>query len=182
LKISLERIYYPVNVLGPGKRVGIWVRGCDKKCNGCISPEMQIYDKTKEIDIDDIIRMILSIPEKIDGITISGGEPFLNPGALLELVEKLNAITDDILIFSGYTLEELISRNDEYINQIIKIISAIVDGPFESSLHTDMGLRGSTNQKIQIFKHFEKYEKAKNEKRKLQLIVSNERLITIGIP
>lgn len=178
----MERIYFPVKVLGPGNRVGIWLKGCDKKCDGCISPEMQIYDKLKEIDIDDLICMILSIPNKIEGITISGGEPFFNPQALFELVSRLNDISDDILIFSGYTYEELKSQNDIYINQVLSLISAIVDGSFIRELHTDIGLKGSSNQKIMVFKNHDRYENVDVEKRELQIVVANERVITLGIP
>ena len=182
MKISVERIYYPVKVLGPGDRVGIWMRGCDKNCDGCLSPEMKLYDKSKEININDIVRMISSIPNRIEGVTISGGEPFYNPAALCELVSKLNDITDDILVFSGYTYEELIVRNDEHIIQVFKIISAIIDGPFSKELHSDIGLKGSSNQRIIAFKHFDKYENVDFERRELQIVIADKRLISIGIP
>lgn len=178
----MERIYYPVKVLGPGDRVGIWMRGCDKNCDGCLSPEMKIYDKSKEIDINNIIRMISSIPNRIDGVTISGGEPFYNPAALCELVSKLNNITNDILVFSGYTYEELKARNDKNIDQVFSIISAIIAGPFLKELHSDIGLKGSSNQRIIAFKNFDKYENVDSERRELQIVCVNERLITIGIP
>lgn len=106
-KISLARIYYPVKVLGPGNRVGIWLNGCEKKCPGCISPELQIYDSAKEVSVQDIIQMVNRIDSQIDGFTISGGEPFYNPIALNALVTAISSISDDILIFTGYTLEEL---------------------------------------------------------------------------
>ena len=178
----MERIYYPVKVLGPGDRVGIWMRGCDKNCDGCLSPEMKLYDKSKEININDIVRMISSIPNRIEGVTISGGEPFYNPAALCELVSKLNDITDDILVFSGYTYEELIVRNDENIIQVFKIISAIIDGPFSKELHSDIGLKGSSDQRIIAFKQFDKYENVDFERRELQIVIADKRLISIGIP
>lgn len=31
-------ILYPVEVLGPGKRIGIWFSGCLSKCKGCSNP------------------------------------------------------------------------------------------------------------------------------------------------
>ena len=145
--------------------MGILMICCDKNCDGCLSPEMKIYDKSKEININDIVRMISSIPNRIEGVTISGGEPFYNPAALCELVSKLNDITDDILVFSGYTYEELIVRNDENIIQVFKIISAIIDGPFSKKLHSDIGLKGSSNQRIIAFKHFDKYENVDFERR-----------------
>ena len=114
-KISLGRMYYPVRSLGPGNRVGIWMNGCNRACTGCISPELQIYDSSKEITVGDIMLMIHQIEAPIDGFTISGGEPFLNPNALNSLVQSLVSISDDILIFTGYTIEELLEQNDEEI-------------------------------------------------------------------
>ena len=70
--ISLARVYYPVKVLGPGSRVGIWLNGCHRKCPGCISPELQGYDPAKEVSVQDVIKMIMRIDSPIDGFTISG--------------------------------------------------------------------------------------------------------------
>lgn len=97
-KISLGRMYYPVKTLGPGNRVGIWMNGCHRRCIGCISPELQIYDACKEVTIDELMKMIQRIEAPIDGFTISGGEPFLNPMALNALVQSLVSISDDILV------------------------------------------------------------------------------------
>ena len=98
-KISLGRMYYPVKSLGPGNRVGIWLNGCNRRCVGCISPELQIYDSSKEVTVNELMKMIQRIEAPIDGFTISGGEPFLNPEALNEMVQSLMSICDDILIF-----------------------------------------------------------------------------------
>lgn len=182
LKLSIERIYYPVKVLGPGNRIGIWVLGCDRKCEGCVSPEMQRYDKGKEIEIDDIIKMISFINQKIDGITISGGEPFRNPEALSDLIDKLSNISDDILIFTGFKFEELIQMNNSFINNVLEKCSAIIDGPYIDEMHTPKGLKGSSNQRCIVFKNREKYEDAENYDRELQIIVTDNRMITIGIP
>jgi len=182
LVLSVERIYYPVKVLGPGERVGIWVCGCHRKCKGCISPEMQTYNPDKEIEIQDIIRLISCITYRVDGITISGGEPFFNPKALCKLVEGLSEITDDILIFTGYSFDELIGYKNEYIERVLSLCSAIVDGPYEEELHSEKGLKGSSNQKCIILNHHEKYKDIEISRRELQLIVTDKRMITIGIP
>ena len=106
-KLSIARIFYPVKTLGPGNRVGIWTTGCLRECQGCISPELQDYDKEKELEVEAVLKMIRSITYPIDGFTISGGEPFLNPKALEALVRQLVEINDDILIYTGYTLDEI---------------------------------------------------------------------------
>ena len=182
MKLSVARIYHPVKTLGPGDRVGIWVNGCEKRCLGCISPEMQKYDPHREVSVVAILEMVRSINARIDGFTISGGEPFLNPEALNELVYELKKISDDILIFSGYTIEQLREKNDPAIDQILGNISVLIDGPFEMDKRQSTGLRGSSNQTIHVFKHKEKYENIEVMERSLQTIVYGNGVVTFGIP
>ena len=180
--ISLARIYYPVKALGPGRRVGIWLNGCSKKCPGCISPELQFYDPAKEVSVQDVIQMIYRIDSQIDGFTISGGEPFYNPRALNALVSALASICDDILIFTGYTLEELKKQEDEVIHSVLKTCSAIIDGPFVKALNEKKGLRGSSNQRCWVFKYHDRYARIMEEERSLQNILYDNGVLTIGIP
>ena len=181
-KISLARIYYPVKVLGPGRRVGIWMNGCGKQCPGCISPEMRYYDPAKEMTVNDIVKMIAAIDGGIDGFTVSGGEPFYDPAALNALVLALSEISDDILIFTGYTLEELRARKSDEIDSVLKHCAAIVDGPFQKDRKVRQGLRGSSNQRIFVFRHHDRYADAKTQDRSLQTVVYTNGVWTIGIP
>lgn len=77
-------------------------------------------------EIIEIINRIGCVP---DGFTISGGEPFLQIEALRDLVEELVLVVDDVLIYTGYTLNELVERHDVRIDRVISLCSAIVDGP-----------------------------------------------------
>ena len=181
-RISLARIYYPVKVLGPGIRVGIWMNGCERHCPGCISPEMQFYDREKEVSVQDILQMISKIESPIDGFTISGGEPFYDPEALNALVRALATISDDILIFTGYTIEELEGRKSKAIRSILTTCAAIIDGPFMKDLKEKKGLRGSSNQKCRVFKYHKRYAGIMEEERSLQTILYAKGVLTIGIP
>lgn len=181
-RISLARMYYPVKVLGPGIRVGIWMNGCGRNCYGCISPEMQFYDREKEVTVQDVLQMVSKIKSPIDGFTISGGEPFYNPEALNTLTCALATISDDILIFTGYTLEELREKNSEAISSILETCAAIIDGPFIKDLNERKGLRGSSNQKCWVFKHHDRYAGIMEEERSLQNILYDKGVLTIGIP
>ena len=49
---------------------------------------------------------------RIDGFTLTGGDPFYQPEALKELIPRLKEYSDDILCYSGY--EEKILREREY--------------------------------------------------------------------
>lgn len=182
MKVSLARMYYPVRVLGPGSRVGIWLNGCEQNCAGCISPELRVYDESKEVSVDEIIRMIKQIKSPIDGFTISGGEPFYRPEALDSLVKALADISDDILIFSGYTMEELKAQNSRTVDSVLNTCAALVDGSYIQELNNDKGLRGSLNQRCWIFKYRDKYAGIETAERQLQNIVYGGHVLTIGIP
>lgn len=181
-KISLGRMYYPVKVLGPGNRVGIWLNGCNRGCAGCISPELQFYDASKEVAVNELMQMIQRIEAPIDGFTISGGEPFLNPAALNVLVQSLVSICDDILIYTGYTIEELRAQKNEAVDSVLNTCAALIDGPYIKELNDDKGLRGSSNQRCFIFKYHDRYERIETSDRTLQNIMYGRKVLTIGIP
>ena len=107
--MNLARILYPVQVLGPGNRIGIWLCGCNRACKGCSNPELWVQREELEINVQDVVSLVRKINEshKVDGFTISGGEPFLQSDELLLLLSYLTPISTDILIYTGYRLEEL---------------------------------------------------------------------------
>lgn len=181
-KISLARLYYPVKALGPGNRVGIWMNGCNRSCEGCISPELQEYDASKEVTVNEIMLMIRRIQTPIEGFTISGGEPFLNPEALNEMVQSLASVCDDILIFTGYRIEELRLQKNEAIDSVLNVCAALIDGPYIKELNDDKGLCGSSNQRCLVFKYYDRYQGIEASDRTLQNVMYGNKILTIGIP
>lgn len=181
-KLSIARIFYPVKTLGPGNRVGVWTTGCSRQCPGCISPELQFYDEEKELDVEAVIEMICSITHPIDGFTISGGEPFRNPKALNALVLQLAAINDDILIYTGYTLNELRQFSMKEIDSILNTCAVLIDGPYIEELNNNCGLKGSSNQSVHIFRHHDKYKGYEKQERRIQNVAYGNGMLMIGIP
>ena len=104
----VARILYPVEVLGPGKRIGIWFCGCKHKCKGCSNPELWQKHEKYKIDINDLMILIHQISDTntVDGFTITGGDPMEQSDKLMELLSKLKHISDDILVYTGYEIEE----------------------------------------------------------------------------
>ena len=180
--VNLARIYYPVTSLGPGKRVGIWLAGCDRNCAGCISPELRISSNGTYVEVDEIMKNILKHCSDADGFTISGGEPFISPEGLKKLVEAISKMWTDIIIFTGYKLSELLEMNDDNVNYILDNISVLIDGPFIEELNDNRGLRGSSNQNIHVFKKADMYRGLNDCERSVQVVVNNDRVMTIGIP
>lgn len=149
--MNIARILYPVRVLGPGNRIGIWVCGCRRACPGCSNPELWYEKPEYEISLDQLMELIYSIKKTnvIDGFTITGGEPMNQADALSVLVDRLSEISDDILIYSGYQLDELKSR-DSATQHILKKIAVLIDGEYIEEKNNGARLRGSSNQNIHI--------------------------------
>lgn len=168
--MRIKRICYPVTTLGPGNRVGIWVSGCSLSCKGCMSPELQDPLAGKEISCEQILRSISNVKGAVDGFTISGGEPFDQAQQLHTLVSSLRELgQDDIIIYSGYTLAQLRQRGCEYTTKILDGISVLIDGRYIDEFNDGVGLRGSLNQQIHIFRNREKYEYMFACKREVQV-------------
>ncbi len=180
--INIARIYYPVLTLGPGERLGIWTAGCKKKCKECISPNLQDPKSGRAMDISDINNILSSLPKKPQGFTISGGEPFLNPKGLNALLKTLRKISDDIIVFTGYTLNELLQMNNDDVNSAINECAVLIDGPYIANENNHIGLRGSKNQTIHVFRHNNKYKNAEQWPRELQNISYANNLLIVGMP
>ena len=148
--MNVARIFYPVEVLGPGKRVGIWVCGCRRGCKGCSNPELWGQKPEYEVSIDEISGLIDRIAEshEIDGFTISGGEPMDQALELVRLIEELKRYSEDLLIYTGYRIEELQERSDAAA--VLDQAAVLIDGEYREEENTDVLLRGSENQRIHI--------------------------------
>ena len=179
----IARIYYPVTTLGYGKRVGIWVAGCNKNCKHCMSESLKSFDSGVQMSIDDICKIIKKIEYKIDGFTISGGEPFLQIKELARLTDRLSSeYSDDIIIYTGYTLEKLELENAEIMRKIIDSVSVIIDGEYIEALNNGIGNMGSSNQNVHIFKNYDRHKDLVSNERKVQMIEHKNGITIIGIP
>ena len=136
-------------VLGPGQRYALWLQGCKKRCPCCINPKGQPTDSGGEwISVKKIWQEIKSTAG-LTGVTISGGEPFLQAKKLAELIKILREESNlDVMIFTGYTLEELRARKDESINFLLANTDILIDGEYREELNTNSLYRGSDNQRI----------------------------------
>lgn len=176
-------MFFPVTSLGPSKRLGIWTRGCHRTCYRCSNPELQFFSEEDEKSVEDIFQEVKKI--KPDGVTISGGEPFLWSKDLKELVELIyENISHDILIFTGFTIEELKDKKDENINYILSHISVLIDGPYVDEMHSSSRLKGSENQRILVLNkdYFSLYEEYLKQEKNYDIFLFDGENHFIGIP
>lgn len=175
----VARILYPVEVLGPGKRVGIWFSGCPRRCKGCSNPELWEFQKRYKTSVEQIVALISMINQSnvIDGFTITGGDPLFQPDDLQLLINEIKYISDDILVYTGYKKEEV---PVEYLNSI----AVLIDGEYVEELNDNSFLRGSNNQNIYILnKNFEKKYNSyfSNSHNAIQNFTTSDGIISVGI-
>jgi anaerobic ribonucleoside-triphosphate reductase activating protein len=83
------------------------MQGCTIRCLGCFNPTTHDPRAGYEIDTQELVGRILGEGPDIQGVSISGGEPFQQPEALLDLVKRFRAAGLSVLVFSGYPIERI---------------------------------------------------------------------------
>lgn len=131
---------------GPGIRYTIFVQGCKHNCKGCHNPQTHDLSGGELVDIDDIYQAIQS-NHLLDGVTFSGGEPFLQVPVLSILGRQLKESGYHIIAYTGYKVEALLQ--DEEKLPLLKVIDLLVDSPFILEERTlELKFRGSRNQRV----------------------------------
>ena len=146
MEIRVYDIKDGVTKLGPGKRFCIWTQGCTRRCTGCMTAKSQPIEGGELLDSDWLADRILRSGRT--ELTISGGEPFLQAKALAEMIRKVRQTVDlGVLIYTGYTIEELQALGDTGHQELLKVCDLLMDGPYVESLNDGMNSRGSSNQR-----------------------------------
>ncbi len=183
MRVSHETV---TTALGPGRRYVIWVQGCDKRCAGCINPAG--WDKSSGAlrSEEDLLGSIIG-NTGLTGVTISGGEPFLQFDELSKLVDMIKEKTDlDIMLFTGYRIEELERKFGAAFSEFKRKIDILIDGEYIEEQNTGSMYRGSDNQRIFFFT--EKYRPfseriLSSKKRDFSFqVINNGDIYFIGIP
>ena len=145
--LNLHSILPRSRANGPGVRFVIWFQGCTRNCPGCFNPETHTHATRENLSVEALCQKILAESGSIEGVTISGGEPFEQPKGLFELVRALREASDlSILVFSGYTQAEI--RKMPYGTEVLENVDVLVAGPYNRSQHLGHHLLGSANQRI----------------------------------
>lgn len=133
---------------GPGFRYAVFVQGCPHGCPGCHNPGSHDFNAGTIRDIDDIFEEICLNP-LLRGVTFSGGEPFCQAGTLAKLAEMVHAKGLDVMVYSGWTLEQLWAMDDPQVQALLEQADYLVDGPFLlNQRDIDLNFRGSANQRV----------------------------------
>jgi anaerobic ribonucleoside-triphosphate reductase activating protein len=133
---------------GPGMRITVFFQGCEHHCPGCHNP--QTWDRQGGVvySLDEVLGLIKDSP-LIKGITLSGGEPFLQAEAAAALACEFHDRGKDVWAYTGYLWENLLEQNDPAWKALIGACDVLVDGPFrEGERNPGLFFRGSANQRI----------------------------------
>lgn len=149
--LRLHDVGYPVTSLGPGRRIGIWFQGCTIGCRGCMSLETWSASGGRVVAVDEVVAWCESVRVRgVDGITISGGEPFEQPQGLADLLDALDrwrgsaGAEIDLLCYSGLGLARLRRDHDELLGRL----DAVIPEPFLVGRPGGGRWRGSDNQPV----------------------------------
>lgn len=135
---------------GEGIRTVIWTQGCSHNCKGCHNPETHDFNGGVLMDVEEIKNEISNL-EFQDGITLSGGDPFMQPEACLEIAKFAKSLGLNVWSYTGFTFDQLkiLSKSKPVIMELLQNVDVLIDGKFileEKSFNVKY--RGSKNQRI----------------------------------
>lgn len=170
---------------GPGNRFALWCQGCNKRCLGCCNPEMHSLEPRHIVSVDDLFNLIMDSKKEnnIEGVSIIGGEPFLQAQGAAELAARCQERDLSVLVFTGYTLEELHALNDASIEALIAHTDLLVDGPFqEENIDDTRGWVGSSNQVVHFLSNKYSPGVEYTGEQSVEVLVNEESVFVNGWP
>lgn len=169
-------------LLGPPPRMALWLHGCGRSCPGCIATDWnRKKDPALALSVETVLRFIGSYQD-LEGVTISGGEPFRQVAALRPLVSALRSKELGIIIYTGFTLAELWSDTRAGIQQVLGGCDTLIDGPYDERLDDGQPFRGSSNQTIHHFTPRYREHYSSNGIRRSVFRQEDGRRYLLGIP
>lgn len=174
-------------VLGPRERAVLWVHGCCFDCKGCIADSYK-YGPYREEAPEEMADWYCSHGEKTEGITISGGEPFLQAEELANMIRLIREKRDcGVIVYSGFLYEDLLeqAKADEGIRDFLCEIDLLIDGPYVEELDDNRMAVGSGNQRIILLT--DRYCKVTEEyygkkERQVEIRIFDGKGMLVGVP
>ncbi|MGE5544779.1 MAG: anaerobic ribonucleoside-triphosphate reductase activating protein [Bacillota bacterium] len=150
MKIRVSGFSRESIVDGPGIRAVVYAQGCPHQCPHCHNPSTWDFEGGYELDIEEIVGLVKETG-LLRGVTLSGGEPFLQAESFAELAGRVKSLGLDVVTYTGYTFEELLKmgQKDPSVDRLLHCTDILVDGPYRHE-ERDLALafRGSRNQRI----------------------------------
>lgn len=135
---------------GPGIRYAVFTQGCPHNCEGCHNPNSHDANGGYLEDTAYIIDKIKANP-LLDGVTLSGGEPFMQAKECAEIAKAAKEMGLNVVTYTGFTFEELMHGADEENGFLLLLQNTdiLVDGRFVLAKRSiDLNFKGSSNQRL----------------------------------
>lgn len=134
---------------GKGIRLAVFLQGCEHGCKGCHNQETWSLDGGEEMELDSILSLLEKNPI-CSGITLTGGEPLLQPKACAYLAKRTKELGKDVWLYTGYYLRDV--KSDAYAREnILPYVDVLVDGPYMEHLKSlNKAWVGSLNQTVHV--------------------------------
>lgn len=166
---------------GPGCRATLWLQGCPLDCPGCFNADTHAFDQGQSVEVGQLLDHLKALAPRIEGLTISGGEPLMQDPALSELVHRVRSETSlSIILFTGFTWEETLNRlrrtngrpqqqhlarlhptkpiasrgahgEGTPIPSLLPSVDVLIAGRYDQRQRLARGLRGSANKTLHFF-------------------------------
>ena len=136
---------------GPGQRAALWVQGCNKRCRGCCNPAYLQLVERELVSASSVLDWLGNAhhAHDLEGVTFLGGEPMLQAQGLAVVAQGAQSLGLSVMVFSGYTKNELDVLRLPGADQLLRYTDVLVDGPYEANLpEHSRRWAGSTNQQF----------------------------------
>ena len=183
LTLYIAEVHIGTYALGPGFRAGVWVQGCPIHCKGCIAPEW-ILPGGKPVYIRELAERILA-DKRIQGITLSGGEPMEQAKGLAELLRIIKNMKPELTVicFTGYLYRNLLKRPpSDSVGELISYLDLLIDGPYIQFQNDNVGLRGSRNQRFHYLTDRLKGYDLEIQPRRIEVNLQGGQAFIVGVP
>ncbi len=145
--INLHAVIPASRVNGPGLRMVVFFQGCARRCPDCFNPETHPFDGGRAVTVEELFAR--NLRDTVEGITVSGGEPFMQPGPLYTFLKAARARALSTVVYTGFTYAELAS--DPELSGSLPLIDVLIDGAYDEALADETLLaRGSGNQVLHL--------------------------------
>ena len=133
---------------GPGLRFTVFTQSCPHHCPGCHNPDTHDPQGGTEVPVEDLAAMMGKNP-LIQGLTLSGGEPFAQAADCARLAKAAHAVGWTVWTYTGYLFETILAKEDPAWRALLEETDVLVDGPFlEKEKSYELRFRGSRNQRL----------------------------------
>lgn len=134
---------------GPGARFAVWVQGCAIRCPGCCNPHMFDRAGGEAIEPEELLARLDGVRDRVEGVTLLGGEPFEQAVALLPFARGVRERGLSVVAFSGHLLADLRAGRLAGSADLLAQVDLLVDGPYRADLPEEARRwAGSTNQRF----------------------------------